>query len=142
MLINMSHFSFLFISWSTPLTIFKNSSLLNIPFSTSNLVRASCEITWDIRRSSKETTSLGSRPIAFVSPHRATVKIKLYRSQDISIGQRYSFPTLEPVYQFHVKVDLFFHCEIYCVLLLISHISKEMLFSPIHQSYGYFFPFH
>jgi hypothetical protein len=35
-------FPFPFISWSTTFTISRNSSLVNIPFSTNNLVRASC----------------------------------------------------------------------------------------------------
>jgi len=39
MLINISYFSFLFISRSITLTISNNSSLVNIPFSTSNRVR-------------------------------------------------------------------------------------------------------
>jgi hypothetical protein len=46
-------FPFPFISWSTTFTIPKNSSLVNIPFSISKLVRASCWTTWDIRSSSE-----------------------------------------------------------------------------------------
>jgi hypothetical protein len=42
-----------------------------------------CWTTWDKRSSSKETCCLGSREITMVNPHRTTVKIKLYRSQDI-----------------------------------------------------------
>src|SRR4030043_691531 len=45
-------------------TISKNSSLVNIPLSTSNLVRASCWTTWDMRSSSKEAICLGSRGVA------------------------------------------------------------------------------
>ena len=41
----------LLISLSTTLIISKNSSLVNIPFSTSNLVRASSWIKWDMRSS-------------------------------------------------------------------------------------------
>jgi hypothetical protein len=41
-------FFFLSLSRFTTLTIYKNSSLVKIPFSTSNLVRAFCWTTWDI----------------------------------------------------------------------------------------------
>ncbi len=54
---------FFFISRLTTLTMPKNSPWVNTPFSTSNPVRASCWITWDMRSSSKETTCLGSRRI-------------------------------------------------------------------------------
>ena len=60
------HLTFLFISWSTTFTISRNSSLVNIPFSISIRVRASCWTTWDMRSSSKETTCLGSSGVAIL----------------------------------------------------------------------------
>jgi len=55
---------FLSISWSITFTTSKNSSLVNIPFSTNSLVKASYDTTSDIRSSSKETTCLSFSFIA------------------------------------------------------------------------------
>jgi len=52
--ISVSYFSILFISRSTTLTISNNFSLVNIPFSISNRIRASCWTSCDIRSSSRE----------------------------------------------------------------------------------------
>jgi len=60
---------------------------------------------------------------------RTTVKLKLYRSQNISTDQQYNFPTLGPIYQSHADEEIDFHCETHYEPLPASDISRAEFFS-------------